>query len=87
MTIVGWTDLLRDDGGLNALGELYVGAKTVRTENVTTSNGATQTLNGADIPNQAVPTDWSALPGGGETRHAISAVAIALPLFGGLLLV
>jgi hypothetical protein len=51
-------DLLRDDGGLNALGELYLGAKTVHTQNLTAPSSTYKTVNGADIPNQGPPTAW-----------------------------
>ncbi|KAJ2930622.1 hypothetical protein H1R20_g6470, partial [Candolleomyces eurysporus] len=52
-------NLLREDGGLNALGELYTGAKTVYTQYIkdTTFEGY-KTVDGADIPNQPLVTSW-----------------------------
>ena len=52
-------DLLRQDGGLNALGELYVGAKTVHTQILSdTGYSGYRTVNGADLPNQPLVTAW-----------------------------
>ncbi|KIM47691.1 glycoside hydrolase family 128 protein [Hebeloma cylindrosporum] len=51
-------NLLRGDGGLTPLGELYLGAKTVHTQNITEPTSTYKTVNGADIPNQGPPTAW-----------------------------
>jgi hypothetical protein len=57
-------DLLRDDGGLNRLGEMYTGAKTIHTEAITSSTtSAYQTFNGADSTAQTPATTWPALAG------------------------
>jgi hypothetical protein len=56
-------DLLRQDGGLNALGELYVGAKTIHTQILSdTAYSGYRTVNGADLPNQPLVTAWPEHP-------------------------
>ncbi|TEB38559.1 hypothetical protein FA13DRAFT_1784879 [Coprinellus micaceus] len=54
-------NLLRQDGGLNALGELYVGAKTIHTQILSdTAYSGYRTVNGADLPNQPGAVDLEA---------------------------
>ena len=54
--------MLTDDGALNALGQLYTGAKTVHTENVTSGPTATyNTVNGADNPTFAPASTFPAV--------------------------
>jgi len=56
-------NLLGDDGSLNVLGQMYVGAKTVHTEVVSRPATKTyQTVNGADNPTQALVTTYAAAP-------------------------
>ncbi|KAJ3516261.1 hypothetical protein NLJ89_g1236 [Agrocybe chaxingu] len=60
-------NLLREDGGLNALGELYIGAKTVHTQNVTEPPSTLRTVNGADNPTQAPASTWAPYPSSSHT--------------------
>ena len=65
-------DLLRDDGGLNQLGEMYTGAKTIHTEAITSSpTNVYQTFNGADSTTQAPATTWATLAGSASQLGAI----------------
>ena len=66
-------DLLRDDGGLNRLGEIYTGAKTIHTEVITSNptSAAYQTFNGADSPTQVPATTWAALAGSASQKGGI----------------
>lgn len=58
-------DLLQDDGGLNQLGEMYTGAKTIHTGAITSSpTSAYQTFNGAD--STAPATTWATLAASGS---------------------
>jgi len=70
--------MLRADGGFNALGELYFGAKTVHTENVTSSTPTTtlHTVNGADNPTQLPATTWAPLSGDGMRTVSASGAQI-----------
>lgn len=55
-------NLLRQDGGLNPLGQLYLGAGTIHTENVTgPPTSVLQTFNGVDNPTQAPASTWPAM--------------------------
>ncbi|KAG5652200.1 hypothetical protein H0H81_005935 [Sphagnurus paluster] len=54
-------NLLGDDGSLNTLGQIYVGAKTVHTQIVTQPpTKSYQTVNGADSPTQGLVTTYPA---------------------------
>lgn len=56
-------DLLDADGGLSALGQLYVGAKTVHTQVVTQAPTPTfTTINGGYNPTQGIVTTYAASP-------------------------
>ena len=58
--------MLREDGGFNALGELYFEAGTVHTHTITdTRYAGYRTLNGGDSPSPALVTSWPALYGSG----------------------
>jgi hypothetical protein len=65
-------DLLRSDGGLNALGELYLGAKTVHTQNLTAPTSTYKTVNGADIPNQGPPTAWPVVSSASRSLRTVA---------------
>ncbi|CAA7265847.1 unnamed protein product [Cyclocybe aegerita] len=75
-------NLLREDGGLNALGELYIGAKTVHTQNVTEPPSTLRTVNGADNPTQAPASTWAPYPssapslGGWKLQLIIAAMTL-----------
>ncbi|KAG6911304.1 hypothetical protein DXG01_002143 [Tephrocybe rancida] len=59
------TDLLGEDGSLNNLGQMYVGAKTVHTQIVTQAPTKTFTsVNGADNPTQGLVTTYASVPNG-----------------------
>ena len=65
-------DLLQDDGGLNQLGEMYTGARTIHTEPITSSTtSAYQTFNGADSTTQTPATTWATLAGSALQLEAI----------------
>ncbi|KAH9486438.1 Alkali-sensitive linkage protein 1 [Psilocybe cubensis] len=65
-------NMLDDNGGLNALGQLYLGAKTVHTEVVTSAPTPTyHTVNGADNPTQAPATTWPALLNSSPRRVSV----------------
>lgn len=52
-------DMLREDGGLNDLGKLYIGANTVHTSNRSDSVGPQyQTVSPSDRPGQPLVTAW-----------------------------
>ncbi|TFK26771.1 hypothetical protein FA15DRAFT_256539 [Coprinopsis marcescibilis] len=62
-------NMLREDGGFNALGELYFEAGTVHTHIITdTAFAGYKTLNGADSPSPALVTSWPAIYGSGAYR-------------------
>ncbi|KAG6813247.1 hypothetical protein H0H92_012884 [Tricholoma furcatifolium] len=64
-TSTNMSDLLGDNGSLNALGQLYVGAKTVHTQIVTQAPTPTySTVFGADNPTQGLVTTYAAYPNG-----------------------
>lgn len=72
--------MLDQDGGLNALGQLYTGAKTVHTEVVTSAPTPTyNTVNGADNPTQAPATTWPSLLNSASSRRP--SVPTGLQLF------
>lgn len=83
--------MLTDDGALNALGQLYTGAKTVHTEVVAGPTNTYITLNGADNPTQLPATTWAALLNSapstlGSIPSAIQLLLLAaLPFFSGFL--
>lgn len=52
--------MLNDNGSLNDLGKLYIGADTIHTSNRTTGPQY-QTVSPSDLPGQAIPTAWPAL--------------------------
>jgi len=55
-------NLLSDDGGLNKLGELYTGVKTIHTQVVTQApTKSYQTVYGSDNPSQALVTTYPAV--------------------------
>lgn len=56
----GYADLLGGDGSLNALGQIYVGAKTVHTQIVPTKTFTS--VNGADNPTQGLVTTFPSFP-------------------------
>ncbi|KAG6874374.1 hypothetical protein C0995_015110 [Termitomyces sp. Mi166 len=61
----GIYNLLGEDGSLNTLGQIYVGATTVHTQTVTQSSTKTFiSVNGADNPTQGPVTTYSAFPNG-----------------------
>ncbi|PPQ69439.1 hypothetical protein CVT25_004831 [Psilocybe cyanescens] len=68
-------NMLNDDGSLNALGQLYTGAKTIHTEIITSAPTSTyKTVNGADNPTQAPATTWpSLLSSAPSTRGSVPA--------------
>ncbi|KAF9447035.1 glycoside hydrolase family 128 protein [Macrolepiota fuliginosa MF-IS2] len=50
-------NMLQEDGSLNDLGQLYIGAKTIHTSNRTTGPQY-QTLSPSDLPGQPLVTSW-----------------------------
>jgi hypothetical protein len=56
-------NLLDADGGLNALGKLYVGADTIHTQLTTGAAGFKTIIGGSDSPSQGLVTTWPALNG------------------------
>jgi len=57
-------DMLDNDGGLNALGQLYTGAQTIHTSVITSAPSSVyMTLSGSDIPGQAPASTWAPLAG------------------------
>ncbi|KAG6817584.1 hypothetical protein H0H87_006961 [Tephrocybe sp. NHM501043] len=61
----GIYNLLGEDGSLNTLGQMYVGAKTVHTQIVTQAPTKTFTsVNGADNPTQGLVTTYASVPNG-----------------------
>ncbi|KAF6754222.1 glycosyl hydrolase catalytic core-domain-containing protein [Ephemerocybe angulata] len=77
-------NLLKDDGGLNALGELYTGAKTVHTEIVSDAAFAEyQTVVGTDTAGQPLVTSWPVYePSNGALRAASSALSYRTAFLG-----
>jgi hypothetical protein len=58
-------NLLGDDGSLNKLGQMYVGAKTVHTQIVSKPpTKSYRTVNGADNPTQGLVTTYASVPNG-----------------------
>ncbi|KAG6841565.1 hypothetical protein C0991_009600 [Blastosporella zonata] len=58
-------NLLGDDGSLNTLGQMYVGAKTIHTQVVSQAPTKTFTsVNGADNPTQGLVTTYASFPNG-----------------------
>lgn len=58
---IRFTDLLGDDGSLNTLGQIYVGANTVHTQSAPPTK-VYHTVNGADVSNQPPVTTWAPYP-------------------------
>ncbi|KAG5643544.1 hypothetical protein DXG03_000685 [Asterophora parasitica] len=55
-------NLLGDDGGLNKLGQIYVGAKTTHTQIVSKApTKSYHTVNGADLPSQGIVTTYASV--------------------------
>jgi hypothetical protein len=78
-------NLLQDDGGLNQLGEMYTGAKTIHTEAITSGPiNSYQTFNGADSPTQVPAATWAPLAGSALQRGAIGSrwllISVMMPL-------
>ncbi|EAU92344.1 glycosyl hydrolase 53 domain-containing protein [Coprinopsis cinerea okayama7 len=63
-------NMLRADGGLNALGELYIGAETVHTHVIDPFAGY-KTFDGADYAGQPIITTFPALYGAAHCRRAV----------------
>jgi len=53
-------NMLNDNGSVNDLGKLYIGADTIHTSN-RTSGPQYHTVSPSDLPGQAIPTAWAAL--------------------------
>jgi hypothetical protein len=81
-------NLLGDDGSLNKLGQIYVGAKTVHTQIVSKApTKSYQTVNGADSPTQGLVTTYASISNGAvhgwnvfgmEARRQVVGVGFAL---------
>ena len=64
--------LLDNNGGLNDLGQRYIGAKTVHTQVITQAPTPTfTTVNGADNPTQGLITTFAAVPSGSLRRWTL----------------
>lgn len=78
--------MLREDGGLNALGELYTGAKTVHTEYVKDAAlEGYKTVDGADVVNQPLATSWpvsTAASGASSSRWVIFGTDTPITMIG-----
>jgi len=80
------SDLLDQNGGLNALGEIYVGARTIHTQVVTAPpTSAYKTFNGADNPTQLPATSWAPLPNSAASPWASNNAVLLTPLAAALL--
>jgi len=83
--------LLGDDGSLNTLGQIYVGANTVHTQ-IAPPSKVYHTVNGADASNQPLVTTWAPYPNsalcgwnrlGEYVTHQMAFMVV--PLLGGVL--
>jgi len=85
-------NLLDANGGLNALGQIYVGADTIHTGGVPIQTGGYKTVNGADNPSQGLVTAWPSAtnaasggwshPGDGRLPAWSSALVVCGCMFG-----
>ncbi|XP_006453985.1 hypothetical protein AGABI2DRAFT_189310 [Agaricus bisporus var. bisporus H97] len=67
------SNMLREDGGLNDLGKLYIGAQTVHTSNRTDEVGPSYaTVSPSDHPGQPLVTSWP----GSNTASPVASLAV-----------
>ncbi|RDB28679.1 Alkali-sensitive linkage protein 1 [Hypsizygus marmoreus] len=71
-------NLLGEDGSLNTLGQIYVGAKTVHTQVITQPpTKSFRTVNGADSPTQSLVTTYAAYNGSPHQWNILGVEAIS----------
>lgn len=84
-------NLLGDDGSLNTLGQIYVGANTVHTQQRASPTKVYHTVDGADMSNQPLVTTWAPYPNSAlrglnrPGQYVYQMACMVLPLLGGVL--
>ena len=77
--LISSSGLLDQDGGLNDLGQRYIGAKTVHTQIITPAPTPTfTTVNGADNPSQGLVTSYTAVRNASARRWTLHRETIGL---------